>query len=159
MRIVVVGAGTVGSQLAARLSEENHDVIVIDQNFNNLRSLDEYYDLQTLVGDGASVAVLRKAKIEDADLVIAVTNHDTTNVMVCRLAKNMDLDGRAYRLARIRSNSCFDDHTVLAPSEQGVDRVIYPEELAADKIHRKDRKSIGIRQILWKILLEFAGIG
>jgi len=135
MRILVIGAGTVGNQLAARLSEENHDVVVVDQDYNKLRTLDEYYDLQTVVGDGTSIEILRKANVSSADLVIAVTNHDASNILICQLASRLDEKGKAYRLARIRNSGCFDDHSVFSPEEAGIDRVIYPEELAAEKIY------------------------
>lgn len=140
MRIVVVGAGTVGNQLAAKLSEENHDIIVIDIDYNKLRPLDEYYDLQTITGDATSLAVLQKANVEKADLVISVTNHDATNLVVCKLSERLDIKERAYRIARIRSSGCFDDASIFAPKDSGIDRVIYPEELAADQIRRLIQK-------------------
>jgi trk system potassium uptake protein TrkA len=134
MKIIIVGAGTVGNQLAARLSEEDHDIIVIDEDYGKLRNLEEYYDLQTTVGDATSVSLLRKVGIENADLVISVTNDDTVNVVVSSLAKKMDEDGRAYRIARIRKSGCFEDHSIYSPSEVGVDSVIYPEEVSAELI-------------------------
>jgi trk system potassium uptake protein len=134
VRIVIVGAGNVGNQLAARLSGENHDVIVIDRDYNVLRQLEEYYDLSTITGDGTSVDVLRRAGVEQADLVLAVTNFDSTNVLVCSVAKGMDKDGKAYRIARIRSSGCFEDHAIFSPADAGIDTVIYPEELAAQKV-------------------------
>jgi trk system potassium uptake protein TrkA len=135
MKILIVGAGTVGSQLAARLSEEGHDIIVVDKDFTKLRALEEYYDLQTIEGDATSVEVLRRAGAEDAKLVIAVANVDTVNVMVCALAAKLDKSKSARgRIARIRESGCFQDHSVLHPGEMGVDRVIFPEEVAAREI-------------------------
>lgn len=136
MRIVIVGAGMVGTQLAGRLSEEGHDIIVVDRDRNRLRNLEENYDLQTIPGDATSISVLHQAGVEKADLVVAVSNHDATNVLVCKLVAGMDHYGRTQRIARIRSSGCFDNHAVLTPQDMGISKVIYPEKEAAAEITR-----------------------
>ncbi|MGL1900967.1 MAG: Trk system potassium transporter TrkA [Fibrobacterales bacterium] len=134
MRIIIVGAGTVGKQLAGRLCEEGHDIIVIDHNHNKLRLLEEYYDLQTITGNGTSVDVLETANIAKSDLVISVTNSDASNVLIGKLASQMQPKTK-NRVARIRSSQCFLDPTILTPNDMGINLVIFPEDEAAREIH------------------------
>jgi trk system potassium uptake protein TrkA len=132
MRILIAGAGTVGTQLAGRLCDDNHDVIVVDSHSYRLRKLEEYYDLQVLYGDASSVDILKKVNVEAMDLVIAVTDSDTSNVMIGHLADKM---GAKFKIARVRNSGCFDDASILTPFEMGLDKVIFPETMAAREIH------------------------
>ncbi len=134
MRIIIVGAGTVGKQLAGRLCEEGHDIIVIDHNHNKLRLLEEYYDLQTITGDGTSIDILETANVARSDLVISVTNSDASNVLIGKLTSQMQPKTK-NRVARIRSSRCFQDPTILTPNDMGINLVIFPEDEAAREIH------------------------
>ncbi len=88
MNIVILGCGRVGSTLASRLSQEGHDVTVIDQDGDAFRRLDEAtFQGQTVVGDGTDEDVLRRAGLQDADAFVAVTNGDNRNIMAAQLAQ------------------------------------------------------------------------
>jgi len=82
MKIIILGAGQVGSSLADNLSTEANDITVIDQNATLLHNLQEHLDLRTVTGHAAHPTVLLQAGAEDADMLIAVTNSDETNMVV-----------------------------------------------------------------------------
>ena len=131
MRIVIAGAGEVGSHLAKLLSNEEQDITLIDANSERLAVLDANYNLMTYVGEPTSIASLRDAGAGNADLFIAVTPYETNNIVACSIAKNL---GARTTVARI------DTYEFMAPGNMplvrhlGVDRVIYPEYLAAEEI-------------------------
>ena len=131
MNIIIAGAGTVGKQLAGRLCDEGHNIIIIDNHYNNLRQLEEYYDLQTVTGDAASVEILRDVHVDQADLVLGITENDSTNVLICKLAKEL---GAKKRVARIRHSECFSDPSIMTPHDMGIDMSIFPEKEAAEEI-------------------------
>ncbi len=131
MRIVIIGAGVVGLHLASRLSGEGHDLFLVDKRHNRLRSAEEQMDVKTIVGDATSISVLRNASADECDLLIAVTDSDTTNVLICQIASRM---GARKRIARLRESECFQDPTVLIPGDVGIDMVIFPEQEAAREI-------------------------
>lgn len=133
MNILVVGAGTVGQTLAGKLAREGHDVIVLDHISHNLRQLEEYYDLQTVAKNALDVSTLKHVGVEGMDLVIAVTDSDATNVMVCHIASKM---GAKKRVARIRSAGIFDDSSIITDENLGIDQTIFPEKMASNEIHR-----------------------
>ena len=133
MKILIAGAGTVGQTLAGKLVKEGHDVIVMDSNSHNLRQLEEYYDLQTVNENALNVKTLKHVGVENADLVIAVTNSDADNVMVCHLAHKM---GAKRKIARIRSDGIFKEPGVLTGNNLGIDDVIFPEKMASQDILR-----------------------
>ena len=100
-RIVIIGAGEVGFHTTRRLAEEQRQVIVIDHDEEQLRKIQEAFDVQTLTGSGASPQVLRDAGIDKAELVLAVTNSDEVNIMACMFAR--ELAPQATRVARVRN--------------------------------------------------------
>ncbi len=132
MRIVIVGAGEVGSHLAKLLSRENQDIIVVDRDSDKLDKLDANYNLMTCVGSPTSFSGLAAAGVnEDCDLLIAVTPFENTNLVACAIGKRL---GATKTVARI------DNYEFLSPSGReffnsiGVDHLIYPEDLAAKEI-------------------------
>ena len=132
MNIVIIGAGTIGFNLAAKLTqEEGHNLFLVDNDSRRLQPAEENLDVKTLVGDGTSVAVLREARVPEADLVIGVTSSDSVNVLACQLAHKL---GAKKKIARIRKSGCFEDPSVLTPYEAGIDMVIYPEEVVAREV-------------------------
>jgi len=131
MNIVIAGAGTVGVNLAAKLSVDSHDLFLIDTDARKLQTAEENFDIKTIIGDATSVNVLRDAKTADADLLIAVTNSDAVNITACQLALRL---GAKKKIARIRTSGCFEDHSVVTPYDLGIDLVIFPEEEAAREI-------------------------
>ena len=97
MKIVIAGAGEVGSHLAKMLSNENQDIVVIDNDQAKLANLDTY-NLMTMLGDPVSFSALENARVGQADLFIAVTPHETRNIISCSMAKDM---GAKKTVARI----------------------------------------------------------
>ncbi len=126
MRIVIVGAGAVGSYLAARLSGEGQDVVVIESDEQNAARLQDRVDALVIVGNGASPTSLEEAGIRKADLLIAVSDSDGANALACHTARSM---GVRRTVARIEDQELRSGLTGL-----GVDVVIDPGEMAAREI-------------------------
>ncbi len=131
MRIIIVGAGKVGFNIAQMLSKENHDVILIEQDPERQRIIEENLDVQTILGNGASLALLEEAGIRDADLLIAVTEMDELNMIACLLAKSL---GVPKTIARVRNPEYVDTADKAHNSFLGIDLVINPERVTAKMI-------------------------
>src|SRR3954470_20626735 len=99
LKIVILGAGQVGSSVAEGLVSEHNDITVVDLDPQRLRALQDRLDLRTLMGSASHPSVLKDAGIEDADMVIAVTQDDETNLVACKLAQQ--LFNVPTRIARI----------------------------------------------------------
>lgn len=126
MRIIIVGAGAVGSYLAERLSQDGQDVTVIEDNAEIASDLQDSIDALVMQGNGASTATLEEAGARKADLLIAVTSSDGANVLACHAAKDL---GTGMTIARI------EDPEIREGSAQlGVDVVIDPSATAAEEI-------------------------
>ncbi len=132
MKIVIVGDGKVGYALTKSLSEEGHDVVVIDNNRKILLSSQEELDVAVVDGNGASVEVQREAGVASADLLIAATNMDETNLLCCMVAKKL---GCKHTIARVR-NPEYDQQIRFMRDELGLSMVINPEKAAALEIFR-----------------------
>lgn len=131
MKIVIAGAGEVGTHLAKMLSNEDQDIILLDNNQARLDVIDSNYNLMTWNGSTSSFDSLRDVGVADADLYIAVTPYETKNITSSAIAKRL---GARKTVARI-DNSEFlisDNRSVLR--DMGVDHLIYPENLAAQEI-------------------------
>lgn len=131
MKIVIAGAGEVGSHLAKLLSDEEHDILLIDANAERLAVLDANYNLMTYAGDPTSFRTLRECGVARCDLFIAVTPYEQNNIVACSIAKKF---GAKTTVARIDGYECMDPANASYVKEMGVDRVIYPEYLAAQEI-------------------------
>jgi trk system potassium uptake protein TrkA len=132
MKIIVLGAGQVGSSVAANLVSEANDITVVDLKLDLLRELQDRFDLRTVQGHGAHPDVLLRAGAEDADMIIAVTNSDETNMVACQVAYT--LFHTPTKIARVRSQG-FLDHPELFSSEAlPIDVQISPEQLVTDHI-------------------------
>ena len=101
MKILVLGAGQVGKTVASALLREQSDITIVDQNFQLLKSLENRLDIRTVHGNASNPDVLIRAGAEDADLILAVTNSDETNMIACQVAYT--LFQTPIRLARVRS--------------------------------------------------------
>lgn len=131
MRIVIVGAGEVGSHLATLLSREEQDIVLVDRDAAKLDPLDAKYNLLTICGSPTSFATLREANAGKCDLFVAVTPFETDNLTACTIAKSM---GAKKTVARIDNYEyMMDEHRAFFRSH-GVDSVIYPEYYAAREI-------------------------
>ena len=86
---IIVGCGRLGASLASRFSEDGGNVLVIDEDKNSFRKLSPNYGGMVIQGDATEISVLKRAEIKNATSVIAVTNHDNTNIMVAQLAKEL----------------------------------------------------------------------
>jgi trk system potassium uptake protein TrkA len=126
MRIIIIGAGAVGSYLAERLSTDGQDVVVIDDNEARVAELQERIDALVLLGNGASKSTLEEAGAEKADLLIAVSSSDGANVLACHSAKEL---GTKTTIARIENPEIREGADGL-----GVDVVIDPSATAAEDL-------------------------
>jgi len=132
VKIVILGAGQVGSSVAESLVSEQNDITVVDVEPGRLRALQDRLDLRTVIGSASHPSVLIEAGIEDADLLIAVTQSDETNLVACKLAARMFNVPR--RIARIRANAFLDNKMVLGADGFEVDLSICPEQVLTDYI-------------------------
>ena len=132
LNILIVGAGKVGSTLAAYLSREDHNVTIIDQNDTAIHRASDTLDVMCIKGPGAAPSVLREAGVEDADLVLATTNLDEVNMLCALTAKRL---GAKFTIARIRDLAYTDDLPALQ-KDLNIDAVINPEYATALEISR-----------------------
>lgn len=100
MKIVIIGDGKVGHKLTAQLSEEDYDIVLIDQNEGRLKEALNRMDIFCITGDGANVEVQKEADVPHADLVIACASTDELNMLSCLLAKRL---GAKHTIARVRN--------------------------------------------------------
>ncbi|HQU89560.1 MAG TPA: NAD-binding protein, partial [Denitromonas sp.] len=110
MKIILLGAGQVGASVAENLVSEANDITMVDTDADHLATLRDRLDLRTVCGNAASPSVLKEAGADDADLLIAVTQSDQTNLCACRIART--LFNLPTRIARLRSSD-FVDHPEL----------------------------------------------
>lgn len=130
MRIVIAGAGEVGTHLAKMLSNEEQDIIVVDKDEKKLYNL-ENYNLMTVKGSAVSFDVLKSLQVGSADIFIAVTPHETINVIASSMAKSL---GCRKAVARIDHFDFMKPASKKFFSSYGIDTLIYPEYLAAQEI-------------------------
>ncbi len=132
LNIILVGCGKVGSTLVDRLTADDHDVTVIDQNPATIQSITDRYDVSGLVGNGASLAVLQEADIEHADVLIAVTKSDELNLLCCMVAKRA---GHCDLIARVRTPEYLEEADYFK-EELGLAMILNPDQQAAQAIAR-----------------------
>lgn len=135
MKIVIVGNGKVGFTLAEHLSKEDHDVTIVDPDFETLKRASETLDVMCVRGNGASAPILEEAGVENADVFIAATSMDEINMVSCLTAKSM---GAKFTIARIRSTDYTQSPSSLKSlkKELGIDMTINPEYATAVEISR-----------------------
>lgn len=125
MKIIIVGAGEVGYHIASRLALENKDVVVIDSNPDAIRRVAGDMDVQTLNGSGSHPSVLEEAGIKNAEILLAVTNSDETNLVACLVADL--LSPSTKKLARIRGGDFDPYHDTFRKNAPHIETVINPE--------------------------------
>lgn len=138
MKIVIAGAGEVGSHLAKMLSVENHEIIVIDLDPRKLEILSNHYDLMTIEGDATSIKTLTDVGIKKTDLFVAVTPDDSRNIAACLLASKL---GAEKTIARVDNDEYVDPQNRSIFDEIGIHSLISPETLAARGISESLRTS------------------
>ncbi len=135
MKIIILGAGQVGGTLAENLVGENNDITVVDSDATRLRVLQDKFDLRVVHGHGSHPRILREAGAEDADMLVAVTNSDETNMVACQIAYS--LFNTPNRIARIRAAEYLRDaEKLFLPEAVPIDHLISPEQLVIDSIYR-----------------------
>ncbi|NMG66437.1 Trk system potassium transporter TrkA [Azoarcus indigens] len=134
MKIIILGAGQVGASVAENLVSEENDITLVDTNPDQLANLRERLEVRTVFGNAASPSVLREAGADDADLLIAVTQSDQTNLCACRIART--LFNLPTRIARLRSTDYVDHPELLNDENFAVDFSICPEQIVTDYIKR-----------------------
>lgn len=131
MKIVIVGAGEVGSHLAKLLSKEEQDVILVDKDADRLAVIDSNYNLMTLCGSPTSFSVLKSAGTHKCDLFIAVTPFEDKNLTACAIAKHL---GAKKTVARVDNWEFMEKKNADFFRQSGISKLIYPEYLAAQEI-------------------------
>lgn len=136
MRAVICGAGLVGYGIASYLSSENNDITVIDTDQKRIDRVNDNLDAIGIVGHGSDPYILEQAKIEDADLIIAVTSSDETNMVACQIAHS--LFNVPKKIARIRRRSYTDPawSNLFSRSHMPIDVIVSPEEEIAQSVYR-----------------------
>ena len=132
MRIIVVGAGKVGHILADRLTAEEHDVTIVDRNSEVIDKCQDSLDVMCVRGNGANAKTLVDAGVDRADIVIATTAEDETNMLCCLISKRL---GAKYTICRIRDPE-YNESQMLLQNELGIDVAINPERATALEISR-----------------------
>ncbi|HIP36854.1 MAG TPA: Trk system potassium transporter TrkA [Crocinitomix sp.] len=138
MKIIISGGGAVGYHLAKMLSSESQDIYLIDESQERLDYIQSHIDVFAIKGDAKSISILKEAKVESSDLVIAVTSSEETNLIVSILAKKF---GAKRAIARINNLELTKENNQKLFRELGVDNLISPVKLAAEEIQRLLKRS------------------
>ncbi len=131
MKIIVAGAGEVGTHLAKMLSSEFHDITVIDPDAESLKNIDSNLDLLTITGSATSFEILKEAKVKKADLFISVTHSEETNITAAIMAKML---GAKKTIARVDNYEYIEPENISHFIRLGIDYLIYPERIAAREV-------------------------
>ena len=132
MKIIILGAGQVGSSVADSLVGEANDITMVDTDSERLALLQDRLDLRTVVGNASHPSVLVNAGAEDADMILAVTEHDETNLVACKLAAS--IFNTPTRIARIRSSEYLAHPQIFSTENFCVDFAICPEQILTEYI-------------------------
>lgn len=131
MRVIVVGAGVVGYNAALMISQQGHDVVVVEQSQDKIDQIRRKLDVMTVQGSGSNPAVLDDAGARNADLLVAATDVDEVNMVACFVAKQM---GAERTVARLRKEEYLGRTGPVSYAGLGIDHVVTPEVIAADEI-------------------------
>lgn len=134
MKIIILGAGQVGSSVAESLVSEANDITMVDVDPNRLALLQDRLDLRTVAGNASHPSVLVNAGAEDADMILAVTEHDETNLVACKLAAT--LFNTPTKIARIRSAEYLKHPEIFSTQNFCVDFAICPEQILTEYIEK-----------------------
>ena len=134
MKIIILGASQVGSTVAENLASEANDITVVDHNPTPLQLLQDHLDLRTVLGNASHPDVLARAGGEDADMILAVTNSDETNMLACQVAYT--LFHTPTKIARVRSAEYLSTPALFSQEALPIDVLISPEQLVTSYIQR-----------------------
>lgn len=132
LRIIIVGCGKVGATLVERLSQEGHDITIIDKSSEKIQEITNLYDVMGIVGNGASYSMQKEAGIDNTDLLIAVTDSDELNLLCCTIAKRV---GDCSAIARVRTPD-YSKEVGYLQKKLGLAMIINPELEVAREISR-----------------------
>jgi trk system potassium uptake protein TrkA len=131
MKIVILGAGTLGTFLVSTFCRDNHDVVVIDKSSETIQRLKDKLDIMALTGNGANIANLKKTGIEAASMFIAASNNDTVNIHACTIAKHF---GVKKTICRLTSQDYFNSDDNFAAQKLGIDHIVVPQDDCVENI-------------------------
>ena len=142
MYIIIAGGGVIGSHIASLLAEEGHEVVVLEQSREALENISRQLDVKTIQGNSATPTILKQAEADRADLVLAVTNNDETNMVTCFMAKELGAGTTAARIRNpeysgyfvAKAKSPTATRKIVRPKKLGIDVFINPEAEAAKEI-------------------------
>lgn len=134
MKIIILGAGQVGCSVAANLASEANDITVVDTDADKLHALQSRLDLRTVIGHASHPEVLRQAGAEDADMILAVTNSDETNMVACQVAYT--LFHTPTKIARVRGSEYLSYPKLFSADALPIDVLISPEQVITDYVQR-----------------------
>ncbi len=134
MKIIILGAGQVGSSVAANLVNEDNDITLVDISPTALQSISERFDLRTITGVASHPSVLEKAGAKDAEMILAVTNCDEVNMIACQVAYT--LFHTPTKIARIREIEYLKNHPLFAQEALPIDVLISPDRLVTEQIQQ-----------------------
>ena len=149
MKIIILGAGQVGSSVAQNLASEANDITVVDSRPEILRDLQDRIDIRTVMGSASHPEVLTRAGAEDADMILAVTNSDETNMVACQVAYT--LFHTPIKVARVRAQQYLRYPKLFSQEALPIDVLISPEQLVTDYITRLIEQPEALQ------VLDFAG--
>ncbi len=138
MNILIIGAGEVGFQLTRRLSAEKHNITILEKDPAKAHRAEEQLDALVLTGSGSSYEDLKRAKIEETDIFVAMSNVDEVNLLACRYAQKLNIP---HKIARVRNPEYIESDFIFSQQEMGIDLLIHPEKETADAIIRLIRQS------------------
>jgi trk system potassium uptake protein TrkA len=145
MYIIIAGGGVIGSHIASLLAEEGHEVVVLEQSEEALESIRRQIDVKTIHGNAATPIILKKAEADRADLVLAVTNSDETNMITCFMAKEL---GAGTTAARIRNPEYSGYFIAQAKSPMATRKIVRPKKLGIVFINPEAEAAKEIMSIL-----------
>lgn len=136
MKIIILGAGEVGGNLAQNLTKEASDITVVDTNSDRLRDLQDRFDIRTVRGMASHPDIMRQAGAEDADMLIAVTNSDEVNMVACQIAHTVF--HTPTKIARIRTTAYVQEQYagIFRSDAMPVDYIVNPEQIVTHDIRR-----------------------
>ena len=145
MKIIILGAGRIGSSLAIGLAQENNEITLVDLEERNLHDISGRVDLRTLCGNGAHPNILEQAGAKDADMLVALTRSDEVNMIACQVAYSLFNTPR--RIARVRASEYLSQGSLFMTQALPIDVLISPEQIASRNVERLVRRP-GALQVL-----------
>ena len=133
MKVLIIGAGAVGFNIAKQLSKEGHDISIIDENSALVKKISESLDVYVVAGNGTSPSILEAAGVRDVDMVLAVTTSDEVNIIACIIANHYGND-KKIKIARIRNSEFTSNDSLFKQNVFCVDHMINPEQIIVKSI-------------------------